>query len=310
MGSSFTMSRPSYMPKYVPRTYKTLADTGIDTDEALDNVETGVDCDADATTAIPVGSLIRIEDEYMRVTATGTTLTVERPYPAAHLTNIDIYIVNKPACVLYLEGQQDPQSATIRDLSGYNNHGTITGATWVRLPSGLWVQSFDGTDDEVTGSFSPCSGLSAFWVGLWFKFTATIIDMTMYSEKIAGGATMLQLYASGGVAGKPIFWYSDNDSPTILIEPGINFNDGKWHFYEGARRATNSWEMLVDGVSRGTSSGNSGTLATNRTAIGRKAETAGTFFAGDVGIVRAINRNVPAAEGNQIRLQERHLFGV
>jgi len=31
------------------------------------------------------------------------------------------------SCVLYLEGQQDPQSSTIRDLSGKGNHGTIAG---------------------------------------------------------------------------------------------------------------------------------------------------------------------------------------
>ena len=34
----------------------------------------------------------------------------------------------------------------LEDISRYKNHGTITGATWVRLPSGLWVLSFDGND--------------------------------------------------------------------------------------------------------------------------------------------------------------------
>ena len=71
-------------------------DSGIDTDEALDTSETDVDCDADATTAIPAGTIIRIDNELMFVTATGTTLTVVRGYNhttgAAHTTNADIYI--------------------------------------------------------------------------------------------------------------------------------------------------------------------------------------------------------------------------
>jgi len=53
-------------------------------------------------------------------------------------------------CVLWLPGQDDPQSATIRDRSGKGNNGTITGATWVRLGNGLWSLDFDGNDDKIT----------------------------------------------------------------------------------------------------------------------------------------------------------------
>ncbi|RLC33767.1 MAG: hypothetical protein DRZ76_03905, partial [Candidatus Nealsonbacteria bacterium] len=35
------------------------------------------------------------------------------------------------------------------DMSKYHNNGTIYGATWTQLSSGLWVLSFDGTDDYV-----------------------------------------------------------------------------------------------------------------------------------------------------------------
>ncbi len=49
-------------------------------------------------------------------------------------------------CVLWLPGQDDPRSATIRDRSGKGNNGTITGTTWARLPSGLWSLRYDGND--------------------------------------------------------------------------------------------------------------------------------------------------------------------
>ncbi len=71
-------------------------DTGIDTDEALTAGETDIDVDADATDDIPVGTIIRIENELYYVTATGTTLTVVPGYgrstATTHVTNTDIYI--------------------------------------------------------------------------------------------------------------------------------------------------------------------------------------------------------------------------
>lgn len=52
-------------------------------------------------------------------------------------------------CVLWFPGQDDSQSATIRDRSGAGNDGTLVGATWVRRGNGLWVVSFDGTNNEI-----------------------------------------------------------------------------------------------------------------------------------------------------------------
>lgn len=73
-----------------------IVDSVIDTDEVLDATEDGVDCDGDATTAIPAGSIIRVETELMYVSATGTSLTVVRGYlgstAATHTTNQDIYV--------------------------------------------------------------------------------------------------------------------------------------------------------------------------------------------------------------------------
>ncbi len=53
-----------------------------------------------------------------------------------------------PGVVLYYPGLNGG-GTTVVDYSGKVNKGTITGATWVRLPSGLWCLSFDGTDDVV-----------------------------------------------------------------------------------------------------------------------------------------------------------------
>lgn len=93
-------------------------DTGIDTNEVLDSSETGVDCDASATTAIPAGTIIRIEDELMYVSVTGSTLTVVRGYnqttATTHATNTDIF---KPELV-YAYCSKAHKIPTLSDLAG------------------------------------------------------------------------------------------------------------------------------------------------------------------------------------------------
>ena len=66
------------------------------------------------------------------------------------LLDKEVLIFNPPqlGCVLSLTGLPGGGSK-IYDRSPYGNIGTITGATWVRLPSGLWCLSFDGGDDYV-----------------------------------------------------------------------------------------------------------------------------------------------------------------
>ena len=59
-------------------------------------------------------------------------------------------------CLLSLSGLPGGDSK-IYDRGPHGNVGTIVGATWVRLPSGLWCLSFDGNDDYIN-----CGNLSAF----------------------------------------------------------------------------------------------------------------------------------------------------
>jgi len=84
------------------------------------------------------------------------------------------------ACVLDLAPPlYDPTNrAMIYDRSGKSNHGTITGATWERLPSGLWVQSFDGINNKVdcgSGTSLRIQVLSLFgWISAPSTGTMTI----------------------------------------------------------------------------------------------------------------------------------------
>jgi hypothetical protein len=68
----------------------------------------------------------------------------------------------------FIAGSLPRQGDTTKwyDYSPVHNHGTITGATWSRLPSGLWVNSFDGMDDKIVVTVNTAASLT---VMVWAK---------------------------------------------------------------------------------------------------------------------------------------------
>ena len=80
-----------------------------------------------------------------------------------------------------------PTGATILDNSPYGNHGTITGATWVRLPSGLWVLSFDGTDDYINcGKTASLKITNTITFECWVNPTSVVGDTQYFLGRVAG----------------------------------------------------------------------------------------------------------------------------
>lgn len=73
------------------------------------------------------------------------------------------------SCVLDLAPPlYNPGSASkIYDRSGKRNHGTINGATWVRLSSGLWVNNLDGDDFIDPGNDTSILGATTGTFIIW-----------------------------------------------------------------------------------------------------------------------------------------------
>lgn len=310
-----TRTRPARMPKFVPRSYKSLADTAIDTNEALDASETGIDCDADATSAIPIGTIIRIDDEFMSVTATGTTLTVARgaasSTPATHVTNSDIYKIQTSNCVLWLPGQDDPQSATIRDRSGYGNHGTLTGATWVRNSKGLWVLSFDGVDDYIeiasngVGKFDVQSYTIEAWV--WTTTLADYIFIWSYdftSHSLPYYAQHLRIDVTGAI----FFGFNIGAVFKVLETAAGIFLVNTWQ-YVVAKFESGSQKIYLNGVEKGSNT-EVGIITYYTQAVWIGRTNPGYIKAGRIGMVRFYNRTLSASEIMDNFNRERSLFGV
>ncbi len=100
-----------------------------------------------------------------------------------------------PNAILWMPGQDDAYSATIRDRSGKGNNGAITGATWVQNSKGVWVESFDGgaaADDYVkVTKHASFANLAALTVMAWIKPTTT-------GEATAGGIFRVWVSGAGG----------------------------------------------------------------------------------------------------------------
>ena len=76
----------------------------------------------------------------------------------------------------------------LEDISRYKNHGTLVGATWTRLPSGLWVLSFDGNDSvriPYAANLAIGAGSGTRWC--WLKLPAITDSQAWVVKRDAGG---------------------------------------------------------------------------------------------------------------------------
>ena len=83
--------------------------------------------------------------------------------------------------VLWLPGQDDPQSSTIRDRSGNGHDGTITTALWTRNSKGLWGLAFDGDDYvDITASLTSLASLTTGTLTIWITMPDATPGTDMY----------------------------------------------------------------------------------------------------------------------------------
>jgi hypothetical protein len=215
--------------------------------------------------------------------------------------------------VLWLPGQDDAYSTTIRDRSGQNNNGAITGATWERLPSGLWINNFDGTDDYIN-----CGN------GANLNFAGGSFTVEMWANPAAYDSRRFPFGKWDSNKG----WYLDYLSATemrflIIDSVGQAVNDayipavsvaGKMHHiacvYDASTHTATAYLDAVAGTPR-----TNALLGNADTAydlyVGSVSGTTGTIqWKGSITLVRIYKRALTILEIANDRSQERHLFGV
>jgi len=224
-------------------------------------------------------------------------------------------------CVLWLPGQDDPYSATIRDRSGNGNNGTIAGAIWTRLGSGIWVLNYDGVDDKTTVTDAASiqnifdtgdGGAVEFWIR-----PETIGEGNNGNILNKGGIWAVSTAYVDGTTCRLVFGYTFSDTGGQWYTTARDINLNVWQHIVmdyAANDVTNNPVICVNGVSKNltesvTPVGTRTTDAGSGLNIGNNAATTETFD-GDIAIVRGYTAVRNVAGALQHFNQERHLFGV
>lgn len=208
----------------------------------------------------------------------------------------------------------------IYDRSGNLNHGTLIGATWVQLPSGLWVIHFDGVDDTVNmgdlAAFEfvgdvPFSGLA--WIN------STDMSSTTVLSKYTGAAGWYMFFDAND---KLYVRLTDADGDRIgrLYNTALTAYEGTWILvgftYDGSETSGGLKLCLngrkIDDTDNNllTYAGLGANVAELRVGSYGVAAAYANDFVGDIVLPRIFNIKLTAKQFMNIYQNERPLFGV
>lgn len=213
-------------------------------------------------------------------------------------------------CVLYYPGYPG-QGSIIKDFSGQGNDGTITGATWVRLPSGLVVNGFDGTDDRISipDSASLRLGSGAFTILAWRKSTQADYTGGVFEKR--GGISFIT-YLGSKVTTGILYSHITDGTNTLNYEGSSSIQDGIWHLLGWTLDAVPRTFLkgYVDGLANGSPINANAVGAINPTGTAYIGFFTDAYIAQSQGLTRVFNRVLSATEIAGVYQSERHLFGV
>jgi len=197
--------------------------------------------------------------------------------------------------------------ATARDMSPYGNHGAIIGATWKKLPSGLWCLFFDGTEDYVTVTTSASLNiLNAITVKMWLRERTQGINDTLLRKNIK-----YILYENPA---DEMRWYIDTADGAFFVNfPALS--TATWYHvvatYDKDAGANNLKLYINTSVVSDTATGAIDDTAADDLFIGSQDAVPAGLFDGDIALVEIYKDVAWSALGviNSFH-REKHLFGV
>lgn len=219
-----------------------------------------------------------------------------------------IFSPSELGCVLYLPGLPGGGSK-IYGRSPYGNIGTITGASWKRLPSGLWCLSFDGQDDYVdcvgAASLFPASEIS---IEAWVY--PTIVDASWRTAIGYTSSEVADLFIQ--VTDKLSFRLQATGTITVGATTAVV---NRWYRLVGTydkNGGANNVKLYVNGVldDTGTTTGDINYHASKKLTIGVYAGLGAEWFGGRVALVKIYNQVLSALEIQNHFNREKCLFGV
>jgi hypothetical protein len=188
----------------------------------------------------------------------------------------------------------DQGSGTIAyDSSGYNNHGTIYGASWTsgKVNGAL---NFDGLNDYVdcgnNETLDPTQGAT---IEAWVNFNQlpSVAKHIMEIASRSGGGTDLDLQTETDNRFKFFI------GPGVVVISNTVAETSKWYHIVGTYQANDNIKIYVNGVLEKTTL-TSVTRGTNpnKFSIGQSLIWSGRFFNGTIDEVKIFNRALSAEE--------------
>lgn len=214
--------------------------------------------------------------------------------------------------VLYLPGLPG-QGSTILDYSGQGNDGSITGASWRQLPSGLWYPDFDGVDNKVV--VTSASSLN-FSEAESFGIKAWINTPDGSGQRVVNKIDTAWYYLFIGISANKISFRISDAVNSPLVESTTSIADGIWHQVWGVRDVgADELRIYIDGASdqTPTTDTTTGSFTLGGTAdlgIGAKASDAANPYEGGIALTEIVRGLPSAAFIASSYAEERHLFGV
>jgi len=228
------------------------------------------------------------------------------------LTEVEKLVFNPPelGTVLSMPGLPGGGSK-IYDRSPYGHIGTITDATWKRLPSGLWYLNFNGTSALVDcGNIASINAAQTdFTIRFWIRVSSAAVS-TIWSYNAddtlnpAGDAYLVKpsdLQVGGfGQSG-------------LAVDTNTAWNDGVWHMLTIALGST-AWNLYKDDALAFGPQAHTGTQAAfsvNHLFRFAAKLNQPAWYAGDIGSpISVVLGEKPLSYVQYYFHKEKHLLGV
>ena len=232
-------------------------------------------------------------------------MILTKPYMVARKNN-GVLFEPDANTVLWLPGQDDPKSATLRDRSGAVHNGVITGATWTQTPRGLWYLDFDGSDDKVIITATSALNIT------------TAMSMVLWTRRDGAQSANDSIMMKGDVQPYGIRMRSTDSckfdiagSGSDVVNLSVDLTNLTWIFLVATFDGTDTINIYRNGALDSTATPVTQS-AGGAADVGIASDGAGdsNFYKGGIALPRLISRELSLAEITSLYNQERHLFGV
>jgi len=194
------------------------------------------------------------------------------------------------------ENAQDtcPDGKDVCDASGYNNNGTISGATYVSSPIDGYALSFDGVNNYVNCGASVAQLTGDLTITWWQKRTITKYDSQPWGTQ-TGLSDITAPYHAFMYTSASINFYVANGTETFRSSGWSPLLMDTWIFF-AARISGNEIRLFKDGVSDTPGTFEGSRITGNVFTIGAWATTGGRNFGGSIDDVRVYTAALSSTE--------------